>query len=132
MSDKQREQKTFRDLAWDEKLCVGVWRDPMLRGYGMAISFEPKPMCRGDLWYARQLVSDRYTDEDEGRDLDAEHRGFCLNRETLETLMTDLWNLGIRPKGVEYGNEGLQMARERIEDLKTVAWHALKIGKERK
>lgn len=46
----------------------------------------------------------------------------------LGEMMDDLWRMGIRPSGEYHGTAGqLGEAHKHIEDLRTIAFHALKI-----
>jgi hypothetical protein len=54
---------------------------------------------------------------------------FSLTTEEAQKLMDNLWHLGLRPSEGTGSAGALAATQRHLEDLKTVAFHALKIPK---
>lgn len=55
-----------------------------------------------------------------------------LNVEVAQQLMDELWSVGLRPTEGTGSAGALAATQRHLEDMKTVAFHALKIGKDTK
>lgn len=53
----------------------------------------------------------------------------CENKQFLQDLIDEIWNLGIRPTNVRSGNDLVDALGNHLQDMKTIAFHKLGIPK---